>query len=487
MNPVTSIKVRMYNTGSVGDCLLLLFYKGTEISYRMLIDCGGFNTTAKLITPCVEDIHKICKGELDLLVVTHQHLDHISGFNQARHVFDKITVKQVWMSWIEDKTDPIGKILRERYEKKVDELTLTAQKAVKQLKAMGSKTYSVAGMKKRFGKKSDRMMNTLHLLEFEKGLSHGKGLAAGKQTNEQAMEYVKQKAPISYWRPGQVIKEQEGAEGIRFFILGPPRDADMKFFKIALKDEEMYHLAAASPTLETDPEKSDPILDSGIILQRNCSPFGDQYQLKGADKKNFEKKYKHPDMAWRQIETDWLEASASLALRVNNLTNNTSLAMALEFADSGKVLLLPGDAQSGNWMSWHKPDVMKALKTNGGKDTVDLLTNTIFYKVGHHGSHNGTASLSGLEHMKSRDLVACMPLVQNKVPDEWGGSKNFPAGPLYKMLLEKTRGRLIRTDQGIATSAKAKQLRNQLTATELNGFQKAFSNGSCFVEYTIKG
>ena len=119
------------------------------------------------------------------------------------------------------------------------------------------------------------------------------------------------------------------------------------------------------------------------------------------------------------------------------------------------MILLPGDAQSGNWMGWHKPDVMKELKKDGGKDTEDLLRDTIFYKVGHHGSHNGTASHSGLDFVKNKDLVAFMPLVQNKVPKEWGGAKNFPAKKLYGVLIEKTRGRLVRTDIGLIDDPRA--------------------------------
>src|SRR5436190_15842931 len=100
MSNVTSITVRMYNTGSVGDCLLLLFKTGNSLTFRMLIDCGGWNTDTNVISECVRDIHTATSGVLDLLVVTHQHEDHVSGFNQARAEFDKFTIHRVWMSWI---------------------------------------------------------------------------------------------------------------------------------------------------------------------------------------------------------------------------------------------------------------------------------------------------------------------------------------------------------------------------------------------------
>jgi hypothetical protein len=209
--------------------------------------------------------------------------------------------------------------------------------------------------------------------------------------------------------------------------------------------------------------------------------------MKCSEKAEFMKKhYNTVEMRSRQIETDWLESDAGIALRVNNLTNNTSLAMALEFA-GGKVLLLPGDAQSGNWMGWHKADVKKKLKDKGGKDTDELLKSTVFYKVGHHGSHNGTASISGLDKMKNENLVAMMPLIQDKIPAGWGGAKNFPAGALYEQLITKTQGRVIRTDEGIITKANAKKLRNKLKAKQQKEFQDGFVKGACFVEYTING
>ena len=51
--------------------------------------------------------------------------------------------------------------------------------------------------------------------------------------------------------------------------------------------------------------------------------------------------------------SDWLGASADLALQLDSRTNNTSLVLAFELVDSGHVLLFAADAQVGNWLSWH--------------------------------------------------------------------------------------------------------------------------------------
>ena len=482
---ITSVTFRMYNTGSVGDCLLLLFKNGTKIQFKMMIDCGGWNTNSAAISPCVQDISTTCNGQIDLLVVTHQHEDHVSGFNQARAIFDTITVKDVWMSWIENKKDPIGIILKDRYGKKLKELRKSIELGLKGIQS----TRVGKGFQARKNKKTTLMINALELVKFEEGVSYAKNLGVGKRTNDDAMDYVKGKGNIDYKKPGEVIKNLAGADGVKFFILGPPRDKDMKYFKIDLEEDEMYKAALKADAEQSaemeEPVIADRIFMNDIALEDGVSPFRHEYQMEGREKADFMKKvYDDTDMKWRQIETDWLESDAGIALRVNRLTNNTSLAMAIELPN-GKVILLPGDAQSGNWLGWHKTDVKKKLKDNGGKDTDDLLRDTVFYKVGHHGSHNGTASKSGLDKIISENLVAMMPLVQDKVPKEWGGSKNFPAGPLNEVLVTKTQGRLIRTDQGIVTEARAKKLRSKLDVAQQKEFTSMFKKGSCYMEYTI--
>ncbi len=535
MSTIDSIRFRMYNTGSVGDCLLLLFQRGGDIAFSMLIDCGGWMTKKEAISACVEDIHATCNGKLDLLVLTHEHMDHVSGFNQARAVFDRIEVGKVWMSWIEDESDDIAKILKDLYGKKMQELKRAAEMAITSLKRKAAASSHVRGMNARAKAQLRTMEDTLELLRLEDGVIPMRG-AKASLTNSDAVSYLKGKAEPRYLKPGEVISDLEGAEGMKFYVLGPPRDRDMRFFKIATEEDEMYKLAVASPSAdkaggagvlnhafawlinsgsasvlnpgsaglinpafagvlnpafakedENLSSFNEPIVESGISLEEGQSPFGEQYILQGKEKEAFLKEYNSVANRWRQIETDWLENAASIAMRVTALTNNTSLAMAIEFGDSGRVVLLPGDAQSGNWMGWHKPTVMRSLKKKGGKDTAELLANTIFYKVGHHGSHNGTASVSGLNHVQNDDLVVFMPLVQDKVPSAWGGSENFPDKSLYRVLIEKSRGRLVRTDVGVIQDARAKKFRAEMKASEKKEFTDSFKKGPNWVEYVIKG
>jgi len=92
-----------------------------------------------------------------------------------------------------------------------------------------------------------------------------------------------------------------------------------------------------------------------------------------------------------------------MALQYVSTINNTSLVMAIELVESGKVLLFVGDAEEENWSTWH----------NKHADLDKLLAKTVVYKVGHHGSHNAT-DLQKLKKMTHKELVAlitgiCLP------------------------------------------------------------------------------
>jgi beta-lactamase superfamily II metal-dependent hydrolase len=134
-------------------------------------------------------------------------------------------------------------------------------------------------------------------------------------------------------------------------------------------------------------------------------------------------------------------------LKVDSKTNNTSLVLAFELTETEprKVLLFVGDAQVGNWLSWQ--EVRWENEGVGGTPVSgkDLLSRTALYKVGHHGSHNATLKAKGLELMENPELVAMIP-----VDEDWANDSmhwEHPAKKLYERLEQKTKGRIIRTDE----------------------------------------
>ena len=151
--------------------------------------------------------------------------------------------------------------------------------------------------------------------------------------------------------------------------------------------------------------------------------------------------------SWRRIDANWLDSSSALALQLDSATNNTCLVLAFELGN-GDVLLFAADAQVGNWLSWQD------LKWKvDGKDVTgpDLLERTIFYKVGHHGSHNATLRALGLEKMSSLKLAFVPVDKKMAVKKRWNA---MPLNSLMKRLNEKTHEGVVRIDADVPTTLK---------------------------------
>lgn len=160
---------------------------------------------------------------------------------------------------------------------------------------------------------------------------------------------------------------------------------------------------------------------------------------------------------WRRVDTDWLGVASEMALQMDSYTNNTSLAMAIELLGTGKVLLFPADAQVGNWLSWDGIEPKLSGADGRPVAAADLLRRTVFYKVGHHGSHNATLREAGLERMTSPELIAFVP-VDERVAHEVKNWNDMPFEPLLERLYEKTEGRVIRLDHGVVTDVRPEYL-----------------------------
>ena len=465
-------RVRTYRHG-LGDCHLLSFTKLDGSLLHMLIDCGVVDLTSKpveLMTGVAQDISKETKGVLDIVVATHQHTDHLSGFQQAAPEFDKMKMNRLWLAWTEDKANPLGKKIKGELVKKL----AAARAAVSALKAIGGLQATAA---------ADRIKGVLDFFG---------PAVAGAET--QAILDDLQKRALSapdYFEPGMAFILPE-VPNVRVYVLGPPTDpADLKITNPRTSKNEGYEIALAtaadgfaSVLGSGDAEPSQPfdLRYRRTPVEAQTSPFFKTHYF-APDKD----RPKDPD--WRHIDTAWLEMAEQLALYLNDFTNNTSLAFAFEFIDTGEVLLFPGDAQIGSWLTWHR--LTWTIKDpDGSKREVkigDLFAKTIFYKAAHHASHNGTLSgrgenQTGLEQMTHRDLVCVVP-VDRKMSVKKHWDRTLPWQPLLNRLAEKTRGRLILTDINETPPDPTKLA--TLTPAEQKRFAKQVTVAPGWVDYVL--
>jgi beta-lactamase superfamily II metal-dependent hydrolase len=435
----------MYRYG-LGDCFLLTFGNNQA---HMLIDCGligGTPDAADKMRVVAQSIKDATNGHIDVLVATHQHWDHLSGFLQAREIFEQMAFESVWLAWTEDPSNELAKSLTKQRQK----TERSVRMAIRRLGMAGS------DQTREWADRLDGLMGFL-------GETSGAGLgAASSATTADALAWAAGRATPHYCHPGEKPLGVKGVEGVQVYVLGPPEDpAFIKQDLPSKRDPETYGLAAPG-TLEgaffsaarlrvDEPDELSP--DERDEIQRSF-PLDTIHQIDFAKARTmpfFREHYgfaavaEDPD-AWRRIEHDWLGAASQLALDLDSDTNNTSLVLAIELVESGGVLLFVGDAQVGNWLSWQKLS-WQGPQQDGTIATVtsaDLLKRTVLYKVGHHGSHNATLREQGLELMTSPQLAAMIPVDQAMAQHKkW----NMPFPPLYRRLEEKTAGRVLRADQ----------------------------------------
>lgn len=491
--PKRGVKVRMYRTG-LGDCFLLAFPRksaGTrprDKVFHALIDCGVYFGTAggaDRIRTIAEDIKRATENRLDLLVITHEHWDHVSGFheNQAQSIFKSITLDQLWMAWTENLNLSLAKDLHEG--RKAARLSLLG--AMRQMREL---CLDPQGRPTEGAKMVDQLLSffggevaATTLPAGAPGLGAATFGARKSVQTEEAMEWLRDvygKGKTEFLHPCDGPIELDGVSGARVYVLGPPEDPDLIKRSDPMVDE-VYHkgLAAAMQAsffaaFGEVPERPDArfnradareVLLQSIPFDEHLAIVREKLERDGdpADPivRFFQDHYLADDK-WRQIEGDWLEAAGEFALQLDNATNNTSLAFALEIGPpgKGKVLLFPGDAQVGNWLSWFGK--VKMGDREAGREMVwsvgdrrvtaeDLLRRTVLYKVGHHGSHNATLREKGLELMGrpdgSGELLALLP-VDEHVAREKAGYGEMPLRSLIKELAIRTNGRIARNDEG---------------------------------------
>jgi hypothetical protein len=304
---------------------------------------------------------------IDLLIVTHEHLDHVSGFSQAQAEFKKyIVFKNIWFAWTENRRDKLAQELRAHYSK--------AKAALTKVRArMAAANGDAGGANPRVA----RLDGIMAFSDLDGVAAVG---AAGGGDLENGMAYLRAQAKglgddAKYLKPGQCLKlpgasPSTVAGQIRAYVLGPPHDrAKITRINPSKKNPEVYekkkHLKAvagvswswAAAAVQSAASLATPEQTEEF---NRSQPFDSQRRIpwqqaadwtSNAGEKFFDDRYFAAGLEreGRRIDDDWLWSGAQkLALHIESYTNNTSLVVAFELPRSNNVLLFAGDAQVGN-------------------------------------------------------------------------------------------------------------------------------------------
>ncbi len=474
-----SITIRMYKQG-LGDCFLLSFPRQDGSTYSVLIDCGAVTgTDSQDVIAAAQDVFDATHGHLDLLVGTHEHWDHLSGFNQAREIFDRFSIDNLWLAWTEDLDNPIAQNLVKKRAEKVAAL----QAALARMNAAENTGLAAC------------IRQVLGFFGEDDANSDGLG-ATGRRvmcTTAEAMRYLRSRH-THFCTPGlDAPFPLDGVPGVRIYVLGPP--TKQKYLRQDLptqSGDETYGITS-KPAEDSFYAALSAAGSSGSGLLGSLDyPFDDFYRVSLEEASNpraddfyrLHYGFQENDAdAWRRIDQDWLKITSELALDLDSDTNNTSLALAFEIGEpgSGRVLLFPGDAQVGNWLSWAELSWTVDLPGQASKkvNALDLLKNTVFYKVGHHGSHNATLSAQGLELMNREDLVAMIPVIHDMAVKK--GWDAMPFDLLVERLKTKAMGRVVRMDTGIPPRQEAPVLSD----SQWESFTSQLTETDLYIEYRL--
>jgi hypothetical protein len=352
--------IRLFDVG-LGDCVYCRVPKAHKDGrdFHILIDCGTLSSTdylaeaidkLKALLPLVHG-----KRHVDLLVVTHEHKDHMTGFGMK--LWDELSFGAIWMSAAMDLDHPESK-----RAKKLHSFAANAMaEAVRLNLALGPQ-----------------------LME----------LAAAMALNQAAMKTLRETLPqASKIKPTYVHAKSTKQElalplaGATLSVLGPEFDIDF------------YYLGK-----EGDPalRRLFGLIDNGILEVSAAVPDPSAVPTPA-----------NIDLAdFRQLRSRMLSTALAFADLDGKICNNTSVVLLLEW--KGKRLLFVGDAEwdgaykkgKGN-CSWNVMWNLRKEKLNGP---------LAFLKIGHHGSVNATPWGQTVAASKGEPLAilnAMLPVASN--------------------------------------------------------------------------
>ena len=329
------ILVRIYKVGC-GDCIFIRVPDNGNI-FHILIDCGNyFGQEAVELGKAISNVEELLndknlvledrRGHLDLLVATHQHWDHIKGFESSLEAFKRIKVDRIWLTVGMKEDHPQANQLRALQDSV--EATLKRVNSDPDFN-LSPDLLSMLNMLSLSTKKASEALTTT--IPSYHGI---KPVFVYRGFENELTKKVAEKAMFSFKDPKTKLT-----------VLAPEKDIDASYVETGL-------------TFSTSVGKGDQCFydlvpeDQRVAIPTNISP-----------------------LEFHQLKPYLKSASLLAALQSNHIVNNTSVVLLLEW--KGRRLIFPGDAEQESW---------KLIDTNSKalNDPIDFL------KVSHHGSCTGT-------------------------------------------------------------------------------------------------
>jgi hypothetical protein len=323
-----------------------------------------------------DNIKERC-GNLDVVVATHRHKDHILGFSPdnkaagAGKVIAACKPKLVIQPWTEDPKLPLdAKKQRNALVGDMDVKNFSAHNYAVSLDNMQAVSSAIVREVQNLGdaKKFNQVIKPAlqDQIEF---------IGLDNVSNKSAVENLARMGKNVYIHYGYDLNAdlKDILPNIKVRVLGPPTieqykgvksetSKDPEFWTLQAMNKNFWETQSATSELTEKVLAGDAELFPGAVAYKKSVPSHDRWFV-------------------RQIRKIRAEQLLGIATTMDNAMNNTSLILLFEIGD--KKFLFPGDAQIENWEY--------CLKLADDKtQNLKLLQDTYVYKVGHHGSTNAT-------------------------------------------------------------------------------------------------
>ena len=332
---VDKLLIRAYNVG-VGDCIYVRIPKARKKSrkvddFHLLIDCGSKGSPTELKAALdhlkTELPDEGGKKRLDLLLISHEHEDHIKGIDPEW--FADVKIENLWMSVAMNRDHPQARFAHQLHDRVADAMRGIAARGL-------ALSPELADIVNRYGIENDRAVDAL-------------------RTTLPANNGIKPLYVHADLKPAAL--KPKTLSGATFKVLAPEFDIDT--FYLGEAGAEILHGLNAS---------------AGTLMEAPAAPAA------GAVPGNISAS------DFRRLQSRMMSSAFAFAKEEGEVVNNTSVILLIEW--KGRRLLFVGDAE---WNRAYREKKRNFSWNTAWQLRRDELGKPVdFLKIGHHGSINST-------------------------------------------------------------------------------------------------